>query len=186
MLSPLRLYRVFPWLEEASEGEPGHPLYVAHPQGQGRIDNPEHYLTLYASDHREGAIGEAFGNHAIWTPDLLEGPRALPGSSRGIATFAAYGASIVDLDDPQMLLERDLRPSTVVTRDRARTQTWALDIHREAQWDGVRWWSFHNPDWGSYGIWNLASVELLDIAALRDQMPLVEEVATQMCRAWEL
>lgn len=186
MLNPLRLYRIFPWLEEASEGEPGHPLYVAHPQGQGRIDNPEHYLTLYASDHREGAIGEAFGNHAIWTPDLLNGPRALPGSRRAIATIDASGVPIVDLDDPQMLVERELRPSTVVTRDRARTQNWALNIYREGQWHGIRWWSFHNPDWGSYGIWNLESIELLNVSALSEEMSLVEEVANQMYRAWEL
>jgi RES domain len=179
-----RLYRVFPWLEDAPAGEPGHPLYVAHPQGHGRIDNPEHYLTLYASDRREGAIGEAFGNHAMWTRDLLDGPPALPGSRRALATYDAPRAEIIDLDDPQVLVERELRPSGVVTRDRRRTQTWALDVYREQTWDGVRWWSFHDPDWGSFGLWNRDALEVASVDALSEEVELVQEVASRMYRVW--
>lgn len=185
MPDQLRLYRVFPWLETAPVGSPGHPLYVAHPQGQGRIDNPDHYVTLYASDHRAGAVGEAFGNHATWTSDLLEGPPSLPGSRQAIATFDASDVRVVDLDDPRTLVERDLRPSIVVTRDRDRTQRWALKIYDEAEWHGIRWWSFHEPDWGSFGVWDRDTIELEDVAVLSDEMTLVEEVAHRMCRVWE-
>lgn len=185
MPNPIWLYRVFPWLEDAPSGSPGHPLYVAHPQGHGRIDNPDDYLTLYASDHREGAIGEAFGNHAIWTPDLLDGPPSLPGSRRALATLDASEVQAIDLDDPQSLVERDLRPSAVVTRDRARTQGWALKIYNEGKWHGIRWWSFHNPDWGSFGVWNVDRFKLESVAVLSDDIPLVEEVASRMCRVWE-
>jgi len=183
--SGFRLYRVFPWLENVPSGSPGHALYVAHPQGNGRTDNPDHYLTLYASDHREGAIGEAFGNHAIWTPDLLEGPPSLPGSRRALATLDASAAQLIDLDDPRSLVERDLRPSGVVTRDRDRTQQWALRIFNEGKWHGSRWWSFHNPDWGSFGLWSLDKVKLEDVAVLGEHIELVEEVANRMCRVWE-
>lgn len=178
-----RLYRVFPWLEGARSGEPGHPLYVAHPQGQGRIDNPEHYLTLYLSDQPEGAIGEAFGNHAMWTPDLLQGPALLPGSRRALATFET-DARVLDLDDPQVLLDRNLRPSAVVTRDRERTQRWAMEVYREGAWDGIRWWSFHDPAWGAFGLWNLDPIAVVEVVALGDHVSLVEEVALRMARAW--
>lgn len=185
MPNDLTLYRVFPWLERASADEPGHALYVAPPQGYGRLDNPEHYLTLYASDQREGAVGEAFGNLAIWTEDLLDGPPSLPGSRRAIATFDASAATIINLDDPRTLVERELRPSRVVTRDRDVTQAWALQIHQEGEWSGIRWWSFHNPDWGSFGIWDLESMKLVEVIPLDDERPLVEEVANQMGRSWQ-
>lgn len=185
MPSASKLYRVFPWLEDARAGSPGHPLYVAHPQGHGRIDNPSQYLTLYISDHLEGAIGEAFGNHSMWTPDLLEGPPSLPGSRRAVATLDPGDTQLIDLDDPRTLVERDLRPSTVVTRDRDRTQRWALRIYREGKWDGIRWWSFHDPDWGSLGLWNLSKVRVEDVSVLSENVPLVVEVADRMCRVWE-
>ncbi|MDP9235241.1 MAG: RES domain-containing protein [Actinomycetota bacterium] len=180
----LRLYRVFPWLESAAPPEPGHPRYVAAPQGHGRVDNPERYLTLYLSDDPIGAIGEAFGNHSIWTSDLLTGPPALPGSVRGLATFDAADAVVIDLDDPQALLDRSLPPSRVVTRQRAITQSWALRIFEEGTWDGVRWWSFHNPEWGSLGLWSLEKLEVVAVSALSDQVALVQQAASDMLRVW--
>jgi hypothetical protein len=180
-----RLHRVFPWIEGAAPGAPGHPLYLARPQGHGRIDNPERYLSLYASDQRSGAIGESFGNHSVWTPDLLEGPPSLPGSRRSLATFDASGAAIVDFDDPRMLVDRDLRPSNVVTRDRATTQRWALEVFEEDKWDGIRWWSFHNPEWGSFGLWNRDGLELVSVTPLNEEIELVQKVAGTMYRVWE-
>lgn len=176
---------MFPWLEDAEPGEPGHPHYVGLPQGQGRVDNPEHYLTLYLSDDPLGAIGEAFGNHSIWTSDLLSGPPALAGSVRALATFESSDVVVIDLDDPQALLDRALRPSRVVTRHRGTTQNWALKIFREGMWDGVRWWSFHNPEWGSFGLWHLNSLELVDVIALADQVGNVRQAAVDMYRLWD-
>ncbi|HYO61257.1 MAG TPA: RES domain-containing protein [Actinomycetota bacterium] len=180
-----RLYRVFPWIETAGPGEPGHPVYVASPQGHGRVDNPEHYLTLYASDHWEGAVGEAFGNHAVWTRDLLQGPPALPGSRRALAEFDAAGVDIVDLDDPAVLLEWRLRPSEVVTRVRSVTQAWALQIFGEARWAGVRWWSYHDPAWGSFGLWDASDLRVAEVRPLSDDVDRVREVAARMSRVWE-
>lgn len=37
------VYRVFPHLNSAKAGEPGHPSYLHRPQGTGRRDNPDHY-----------------------------------------------------------------------------------------------------------------------------------------------
>jgi hypothetical protein len=179
------LYRVFPWVDTAEPGEPGHPLYVAGPQGHGRVDNPEQYLTLYASDHAEGAIGEAFGNHSLWTRDLLQGPPALSGSERALAVFGAGELDVVDLDDPAALLERRLRPSEVVTRVRSVTQEWALAIFREARWSGVRWWSYYDAGWGSFGLWDPSDLRLEEVRPLRDEVDNVREVAARMRRVWE-
>lgn len=158
---------------------------MALPQGRGRVDNPEYYLTLYLSDDPLGAIGEAFGNHSIWTSDLLSGPPGLAGSVRALATFDSSQVVAVDLDDPRALLDRALRPSRVVTRQRGTTQGWALEIFREERWDGVRWWSFHNPEWGSYGLWELNGLEVTDVTALADQVGLVQQAALDMCRLWD-
>lgn len=178
------LYRVFPWVEDARPGEPGHPLYTPSPQGHGRIDNPEHYLALYASDDPDGAIGEAFGNHSVWTSDLLEGPPGLPGSRRALATIDASTLAVVDLDDAAALLDRGLRPSQVVTRDREITQAWALAIFRAGRWGGVRWWSYYEPTWGSFGLWDASNLEIADVTSLADLMPRVQGVAARMFRPW--
>lgn len=176
---------MFPWVETAEPRDPGHPLYVSGPQGHGRVDNPEHYVTLYACDDPDGAIGEAFGNHAVWTPDLFQGTPTLPGSVRALATIDAQDVDVVDLDDPAALIERALRPSQVVTRDRAVTQVWSLAIFREGRWDGVRWWSYHNPSWGSFGLWDLTRLRVLDVKALAGEVDRVRDVAATMCRPWE-
>src|SRR5680860_1751191 len=111
-LKTKQLFRVLPWIETASEDEPGHPLYVHTPQGSGRVDNPEHYTVLYASDDPVGAIGEAFGNMAIWTPGLLEGPPLFSSSRRALITYAAGDTETLDLDDPESLVERQLKPGS--------------------------------------------------------------------------
>lgn len=184
-MRPGHLYRVFPWLEAASEGEPGHPHYVHTPQGAGRVDNPEHYVVFYASDLPVGAIGEAFGNHALWTPDLLEGPPLMPGSRRALATYETATINVLDLDDPGSLHERDLRPSRVVTKERSVTQSWALGIYTEDRWDGVRWWSYHYPEWGSFGMWRHDGLKVGEVRPLDSEMGLVMETAALLNRPWE-
>jgi hypothetical protein len=180
-----RLYRVFPWIEDAPSGQPGHPLYVAPPQGHGRIDNPEHYLTLYFSDDPSGAIAEAFGNHTVWTSDLLGGPPGVAGSRRALAVVDATDVDVVDLDDPEALTERALRPSQVVTRARGVTQAWALAVFYEARSSGVRWWSYYDPQWGSFGLWDAGGLGVVDVMPLRERIDEVKDVAARMCRLWE-
>src|ERR1700724_3593274 len=82
-LAPTRevlLYRVFPFLESASNPtEPGHPLHVHPVQGGGRWDNPNLYLVRYLSTSAEGAVGETFGGVGSWSSAMLASPH-LPGS----------------------------------------------------------------------------------------------------------
>jgi hypothetical protein len=185
LLPELRLYRVFPFLDDADEDEVGHPLHIPTPQGHGRVDNPDHYVVLYASDDPAGAIGEAFGNHAQWTIDLLTGPPVLRKSVRALATYEfTSGAPVLDLDDAAVLLQRDLRPSRVVTQERAITQSWALDIYRENRWPGVRWWSHWLSEWGSFGLWDTSPLTVVSAVPLADSMDEVMAAAAVLNRPW--
>jgi len=176
-----RLYRVFPWVEQAGPGQPGHPLYRPKVQGAGRIDNPDHYHVLYAADSPVGAIAEAFGNHAMWTSDLFVIP-GFPGARRALATYEVERVEALNFDDSQALLDRNLRPSDVVTRERKRTQRWALAAFGESTWDGIRWWSYHDPDRGAYGLWDIEDVGVLEITPLDIEHPAVTEAARSLNR----
>jgi len=179
------LYRVFPWVPDARAGTPGHALFASPVQGAGRVDNPGRYKTLYASDSAAGAVAEAFGNHGTWTSLLLQGRPDVPGSVRAIATLDGSKSDVVDLDDAHELVRRGLRPSSVVTRDRAVTQGWALRLFDEKRFAGVRWWSYHDPRWGSFGLWTLATVRCLDVIRLTREHPALQEAATILARPWK-
>lgn len=180
----MRLYRVFPWVEGIVRGQPGHPLYLPPVQGAGRIDNPEHYRVLYVSDSPVGAVAEAFGNHAVWTRDLFRVP-ALPDARRAVATYEADGVEVLDLDNARSLLDRELRPSDVVTRDRDRTRRWLLAIYLERRWSGARWWSFQDPDRGAYGLWAIEHLEVRDVTPLAIDHDLVTDAARMLNRSIE-
>jgi hypothetical protein len=176
------LYRVFPWVESARRGQPGHPAFVPA-GGAGRIDNPEHYRVLYLSDGPGGACAEAFFFKTAWTKDVLRGSPSLPGSVQAMATFElAAEINVCDLDDASRLLELGLRPSQVVTRDRRVTQEWALSIYRRESFGGIRWWSYYDPRWGSHGIWSTADLRLLGVERLSLEHPGLAEAATVLNR----
>jgi hypothetical protein len=161
-------------------------LYVPTPQGHGRIDNPEHYVVLYVSDDPAGAIGEAFGNHSRWTPELLLGPPVLPKSVRALATYElARPEAILDLDDAASLLDRALKPSRVVTSNRSVTQRWALAIYDEGRWAGIRWWSHWHAEWGAFGLWDLSELEVVRTVPLADAPEEVITAGEMLNRPWQ-
>ncbi|MCV2489442.1 RES family NAD+ phosphorylase [Geodermatophilus sp. YIM 151500] len=158
------LWRVCVWLPgETDTARNGHPAFVWPRQGHGRVDDPEHdYLVLYLGDSPVGAIAEYLGDYARWTPAVLEPPPAAPTGSRlGLARYTFTG-SILDLDDPEVLSEWALRPSSVVTRDRGITQRWARAIHDSGEYAGVSWWSHRDPRWASLGVWDRAQLRVSD------------------------
>jgi hypothetical protein len=160
------LYRVFPSLPESAADEPGGALYVP-PQQCGRIDNPGLYRVFYASDAEAGAVAEAFGRFPEWTPAILEGTPSLPGSVRALARYRlSETAKICDLDDPEQLRRLGLRPSDVVSRDYNRTRAWARRIYQAGSWAGVRWWSYYDPRWSTFGIWDTRGVALEETRSL--------------------
>jgi hypothetical protein len=174
-------YRVHFWVPSAKPGENGHPLYVWPRQGAGRIDNPPHYRTLYVADSPQGAVAETFGNHSVWTPDLYVGLPSLPGSVRAISILEG-SPSVLDLDDASTLLDQGLRPSRVVTRNRTHTQAWALGIYTVIGGGGVRWWSYHDPDWGSLGLWDYSSIAVVSTSPLSHKHPAVVSAASVLNR----
>jgi RES domain len=169
------LYRVFPFLAAAAADEPGGALYIP-PQGGGRLDNPDLYTVLYLGDAAAGAVAEAFGRFPEWTAAILEGSPALPGSVRALARYRLEdGARVCDLDDAEELRALGLRPSDVIGRDYSRTRAWARRIYEAGPWAGVRWWSYYDPRWASFGLWDRRRLTLEEVAPLRlDDAAVVE------------
>ena len=176
------LYRVFPHSTSSAKDEPGGALYLP-PQGGGRIDNPGTYSVLYLSDTAAGAIGEAFGRFPEWTPAVLEGSPSLPGSARALARYRlAEDALICDLDNPEQVLALGLRPSDIVSRDYTRTRAWARRIHEHRRWSGVRWWSYYDPAWSSFGLWDIKHLTLDEVTLLRLDHPALLEANRSIVR----
>lgn len=173
------LYRVFPYLAASPKNEPGGALYLPA-QGGGRIDNPRTYSVLYLSDAAAGAIAEAFGRFPEWTAAILEGSPNLPGSARAIARYRlAEDAPVCDLDDPKQLMALGLRPSDIVSRDYTRSRAWARRIFDTGQWSGVRWWSYYDPAWSSFGLWDTKHLTIEEVRPLKlDHAALLEASRT--------
>jgi len=153
------IYRAFPYLPSAKPGESGHPLYLHRPQGRGRADNPAEYDTWYFALQPEAAIGEIRGDLAVWRPDTFATP-FLPGGYYALGRYQIPDElPLLDLDDAQNLLDRGLRPTQVIARNRPTTQSMALRIFLEAntdgtrKWAGIRWWSFQRPHWTVLALW---------------------------------
>ena len=161
------VYRVFPHLPGAPPDHPGHPLYVHPDQGRGRWDNPGLYRSTYVAASPSGAVGEAFAGLSTWSRAMLPFP-SVAGSSRALGVYAldeeAY--PLLDLDDARMLVERALRPTDVVIRNRPRTQEIARQAHAEGRWAGLSWWSMHRPQWTLYVLWEAGSLTVEGVEPL--------------------
>ena len=176
------LFRVFPWLTGAKIAEPGGALHTP-PQGGGRIDNPGLYAVLYLGGDPAGAIAEAFGRFPEWTSAVFEGSPSLPGSVRALAQFRfPDDVPVCNLDDPAQLLALGLRPSDIVSRDYAVTRTWARRIHDRRRWKGLSWWSYYNPEWFSFGLWDIAGLRLEAVRPLSPEDPDVVEASKKIVR----
>ena len=81
-------------------------------------------------------------------------------------------------------MRRRLRPSHVVTRDRSVTQAWARRVWEEAEWAGVRWWSYHDPRWTTLGLWATGGISVASLEELSATHPAVLEAAEVMLRTW--
>jgi RES domain len=176
------LHRVFPYVATAAGDEPGGAVYVP-PQGGGRLDNPGIYSILYLSDAPAGAIAEAFGRFPEWNAAILEGSPSLPGSARAVARFhLPDDAPICDLDDPALLQTLGLRPSDVVSRDYTRSRAWARRIYERGTWFGVRWWSYYDSQWASFGLWNIGRLKLEEVKLLRLDEPAFLDASRTIAR----
>ncbi|MEJ7766053.1 MAG: RES family NAD+ phosphorylase [Acidimicrobiales bacterium] len=175
------LYRVFPYLGEAEQSEPGHPLNV-QAQGKGRWDNPALYTVWYLSASAEAAVGETFGNLVTWSSAMLSFPQ-IPGSVKSLGTFELDEEthSLLDLDDASELVRRGLRPTHVVVRNRPRTQQIAADIFNEKRWSGLRWWSYHRPQWTAIALWAPSALAIRRVEDLRGH-PALDAAARTLAK----
>lgn len=156
----MEFWRVLNWNPTASNSSNnGHPLYIWPRQGAGRVDDPEHdYLILYVGDSAAGAIAEAFGNYPQWTSTILDPPPAAPaGTAKALVRYTG-DPEVLDLDDPYTLQDWSLRPSGVVSRERACTQRWARAMYETGEYAGISWWSFYEPRWASFGFWDASQL----------------------------
>lgn len=169
------VYRVFPHRPDADTDEPGHPLYIHPDQGFGRWDNPDLYRALYVASTASGAVGETFAHLSTWSVAMLPFP-AIDGARRALGVYGIEEEMhpLLDLDDSRALLDRGLRPTDVVERNRPRTQQIARQAFGEGGWGGLSWWSMHRPQWTLHALWDTDDVVLEDVqelpahAALRD------------------
>jgi hypothetical protein len=145
----VRLWRVLPWDPSARVGRPGHALWVPREyQGSGRHDAPDRYGCLYLAEVAVSAVAETLAPFR-GTGDLH--PELLVRSGRQLALAElelAGDATLIDLDDPAVLVTESLRPSIVATGQRSVTQAYAVgqfDRHSEAA--GLRWWSILEASW---------------------------------------
>ena len=174
----LNLYRVIPFVPGARKGEPGHPLYFPPNQGMARVDNLNHYAVGYLATSGSCAVSESFGFFSAWDSMMLRPVKTLPESRWVIANYTLKPESaIFDMDDAANLLKLKIRPSRVVTRDRAVTQSWALKVYKKKVSSGVSWWSFYNPDWSCVGLWDLSKLKVKEIEELTLENSWVEEAS---------
>jgi RES domain len=155
------LYRCFAWDERAGRDVANGPLWFPRPfQGAGRHDNPDVYGCLYVSAHEASAVVEQLaqfrGNRFLPTMLVRRGlPLALA------AIELSDRALLVDLDEPRVLEQHELRPSLVATHRRDVTQPQALALYRATPRPaGVRWWSSFEALWTNVTLFDRVAARL--------------------------
>lgn len=174
------LYRCFAWNAAARHDAADGPLWFPRMfQGEGRHDNPTHYGCLYLADRPVSCTVEQlapFRGQRLTAAMLTR--RRLPLALARIALEER--ATMVNLDDPVVLLREHLRPSGVATRDRSITQPLALHLYkRHPRAAGLRWWSTWEASWLNVTLFERAAARLTveDVRELTIEDPTLLEAA---------
>jgi hypothetical protein len=178
----VRLYRVFPFDQSAASDHPGGALFVPPSSGLSRIDNPDLYDVLYVAHDAPAAVAESFARYDVWRPATFVDGSGLP---YALATYELPDdVPIFDLNDVDALKSIGvMRPTDVVTRDRAITQAWARTIFLGGAYAGARWWSYYNPDWPVAGLWDRTRIQLAKAPeVLSSTSAVVRDAATTIVR----
>ena len=165
------LYRLFPRVPGVDVTGPGGPLHVPRwDQGGGRHDNPDAYGAIYVSRVPTSPIAERLRvqrGRIVTGTDLVR-----EGAPLSLAVIDEGGLDdILDLDDPQSLTERSLRPSAVATGDREVTQPIALGIYEEGV-SGFEWWSTIEASWINVTLFADRAVQGLSIVGRPEPLTL--------------
>jgi RES domain len=136
-------WRAFPWDPAAKPGEPFSPSYINPHQGSGRFDIPGK-LVVYLAETAVHAVAEKlqrFRGQKIDRNDLIESGRTL-----ALVECRLGKIKLADLCDPAVLLEHDIRPDLLASRDVTKTQSVAKGLQKKGL-AGLRWWSALSGDW---------------------------------------
>lgn len=172
------VYRVIPYLPASKKGALGHPLFFPKNRNVHRVDNPGHYKVAYFAADAQCAFAEKFGYQKQWNDLTLRPDKSLLKSKWALVSYEINNISpIFDMDNASNLLKLQIKPSRVVTRDRAITQAWALRVFEVKKNSGVSWWSFHSSDWVTLGIWELDNLKVKKIELLSLEHPAVQPAA---------
>jgi hypothetical protein len=137
-------------------------------QGNGRHDNPTLYGCLYVSVEPISAVAEQLERlvgTSLEAIDLVR--RGLPLALAAITLDD--DVSLLDLDDPAVLVGEGMRPSKVATNDRSVTQAGAAEIFAEhPKAAGIRWWSTIEALWPNLTLFDRAE----ELLAVEDVQPL--------------
>jgi hypothetical protein len=179
----MRLWRVFPWDSGAAAGSRGHALWIPRVlQGAGRHDNPQLYGAMYLSEQALAAVAEGIAHlrgQRIEDADLERGGLRLA----LLGLEASVEGRLWDLDDPRVLVERELHPSQVATRLRQTTRRWAADLFRvRPRRDGIRWWSTLEASWMHVTLFDRA-LPCIEPAAAPEPLRVTHPVVRQAAEA---
>ena len=178
------LYRVFSWDKASARSELGGPLYVPRvAQGQGRHDLPSRDGVLYSSKNPVAAIAE-------WIQMFRTRPlRSVHfGPARGLVRALARlelsdAISLVDLDDPHVLVQQAIKPSELMTHARQITQKWAARLHDQGC-PGFLWPSALESQWINATLFETRVRNHLRLVgesqSLTTEMPEVRQAATAL------
>jgi hypothetical protein len=148
-------------------------------QGDGRHDAPTLYGCLYASFEPVSALVEQLAGltgTSIEPPDLFRHGKPLALGALELDD----GAGLLDLDDPEVLLREELRPSLVATNERSTTQRQAVQLfERHAEGVGLRWWSTFESLWPNVTLFDRAedALGVVDVQPLDAGDDVVQEAA---------
>jgi len=179
------LWRVLPWRGEGRPTDPGGALWFPRElQGVGRHDNPDLYGCLYVGESPVSPIAEALapfrGAGAITEGMLMRSGLPLALAQLSLAEDRLGGGEILDLDDPGVLVELDLRPSRVATGERAVTQADAARLFTgRPALAGMRWWSAIEASLVNLTIFDRArpALDVVDVNPLSRADAAVREAA---------
>lgn len=112
----------------------------------------------------------------------------LANGRRALAVFRVPDdIRLLDLDNPDELSKRGVKPSQVVMRNLSFTQPLAMSVFNEKRSDGsqrysgITWWSFHRPQWTNTMLWETATnrvpLELLRVEKLEFTSEAIREAA---------
>lgn len=174
------LFRCFAWDESVTERARGGALWFPRMlQGEGRHDAPTLYGCLYASSEPVSALVEQLAGltgTSIEPPDLFRHGKPLALGALELDD----GAGLLDLDDPEVLLHEELRPSLVATNERSTTQGQAVELfERHAEAVGLRWWSTFEALWPNVTLFDRAegALGVVDVQPLDAGDDVVQQAA---------